>query len=68
MRRILSLSITLTSLIFAEQISSIEYRGLYHLSPDRASEVADIHAGDEFDINKIDRALKSFYKQGYFSI
>ncbi len=67
MRRILSLSITLTSLIFAEQISSIEYRGLYHLSPDRASEVADIHAGDEFDINKIDRALKSFYKQGYFS-
>jgi len=27
MGRILSLSITLTSLVFAEQISSIEYRG-----------------------------------------
>jgi len=67
MSRILSLSITLTSLVFAEQISSIEYRGLYHLSPDMASEIANIHAGDRLDVNKIDRALKKFYKQGYFS-
>ena len=67
MSRILSLSITLTSLVLAEQISSVEYRGLYHLSPDMATEISGIYSGDEFDINKIDKALKSFYKQGYFS-
>jgi len=67
MSRILSLSVTLTSLIFAEQISSIEYRGLYHLSSDMASEISQIHVGDEFDINKIDSALKRLYRQGYFS-
>jgi outer membrane protein insertion porin family len=38
-----------------------------HLSKDVASEISGLHAGDEFDINKIDESLKRFYKQGYFS-
>jgi outer membrane protein insertion porin family len=38
-----------------------------HLSKDVASEISGLHAGDEFDINKIDESLKKFYKQGYFS-
>jgi len=57
----------LTSLVFAEQISSIEYRGLYHLSPDMASEISGIREGDSFDIKRIDRAIKKLYKMGYFS-
>ncbi len=67
MNRILPLSVTLTSLLLSQPISKIEYKGLFHLSKDVASEISGIHVGDEFDINKIDESLKNFYKQGYFS-
>ncbi len=67
MKRILPLSITVSSLLLSQTINRIEYKGLFHLSKDVASEISDIHAGDEFDINKIDESLKKFYKQGYFS-
>ena len=67
MNRILPLSVTLTSLLFSQPITKIDYKGLFHLSKDVASEISGIHVGDEFDINKIDESLKSFYKQGYFS-
>jgi outer membrane protein insertion porin family len=67
MRKILPLSIALTSLLISQTISSIEYKGLLHLSSDVATEISDIHIGDEFDINKIDESIKSFYKQGYFT-
>ncbi len=67
MNRIIPLSVTLTSLLLSQPITKIEYKGLFHLSKDVASEISGIHVGDEFDINKIDQALKNFYKQGYFS-
>jgi outer membrane protein insertion porin family len=67
MRKVLLLSVTLSSLLLSQQITSIEYKGLLHLSKDVASEISGINVGDEFDINKIDESLKSFYKQGYFT-
>lgn len=67
MNRILPLSITLSSILLAQPITKIEYKGLMHLSHDVASEISGLHVGDEFDINKIDESLKKFYKQGYFS-
>ena len=67
MNRILPLSITLSSILLSQPITKIEYKGLMHLSKDVASEISGLHAGDEFDINKIDESLKRFYKQGYFS-
>ena len=67
MRKILPLSVALSSLLLSQQINSIEYKGLLHLSKDVASEISGINVGDEFDINKIDESLKSFYKQGYFT-
>ena len=67
MKRILPLSITISSLLLSQTIKRVEYKGLFHLSRDVASEISGIHAGDEFDINKIDESLKKFYKQGYFS-
>jgi len=67
MNKILPLSVTLTSLLLSQPITKIEYKGLFHLSKDVASEISGIHVGDEFDINKIDESLKKFYKQGYFS-
>jgi len=67
MNKFLPLSITLSSILLSQPITRIEYKGLMHLSPDVASEITGIHAGDEFDINKIDESLKKLYKQGYFS-
>jgi len=67
MNRILPLSVTLSSLLLSGTITQIEYKGLLHLSKDVAGEISGIHVGDEFDINKIDKSLKNFYKQGYFT-
>ncbi|NEW59879.1 outer membrane protein assembly factor BamA [Sulfurovum sp. bin170] len=67
MRKILPLSVTLSSLLLSQTVTSLEYKGLLHLSEDVATEISGIHIGDEFDINKIDESLKSFYRQGYFS-
>ncbi len=67
MKKIIPLSLTLSSLLVSQTITSIKYEGLLHLSTDVATEISGIHVGDEFDINKIDESLKKFYKQGYFS-
>ena len=67
MKKIIPLSLTLSSFLLSQTITSIKYEGLLHLSPDVATEISGIHIGDEFDINKIDESLKKFYKQGYFS-
>ena len=68
MKKILPLSVTLSALLLSSTITSIEYRGLLHLSEDVASEISGIHVGDEFDINKIDKSIKEFYKQRYLQI
>jgi outer membrane protein insertion porin family len=57
----------LSSILLAQNITSIQYNGLLHLSEDVATEISSIHVGDPFDINKIDESLKNFYRQGYFS-
>jgi len=67
MKKIFTLSVGLSSILLAQNITSIEYNGLLHLSEEVATEISGIHAGDAFDITKIDESLKKFYKQGYFS-
>ena len=67
MKNIFTLSIGLSSILLAQNITSIKYNGLLHLSPDLATEISGIHVGDTFDINQIDESLKKFYAQGYFS-
>jgi len=67
MRKIFTLSVGLSSLLLAQNITSIQYNGLLHLSKEVATEISGINVGDTFDINKIDESLKNFYSQGYFS-
>ncbi len=67
MRKLFTLSVGLSSILLAQNITSIQYNGLLHISKEVASEISGIHVGDSFDINKIDESLKNFYKQGYFS-
>lgn len=67
MKKLFTLSVGLSSILLAQNITSIQYNGLLHLSEEVATEISGIHVGDAFDINKIDESLKSFYRQGYFS-
>jgi len=67
MKKLFTLSIGLSSLLLAQNITSIKYNGLLHLSPEIATEISGIRVGDPFDINKIDESIKAFYRQGYFS-
>jgi outer membrane protein insertion porin family len=67
MKKIFTLSVGLSSILLAQNITSIQYKGLLHLSQEVATEISGIQVGEAFDITKIDESLKRFYKQGYFS-
>lgn len=60
-------SIALASLLHAEQIQSIKYINLSMVSTNIADETLDLQVGDELDIRKINKAVKKFYKFGYFN-
>ncbi|CAA6816937.1 MAG: Outer membrane protein assembly factor YaeT precursor [uncultured Sulfurovum sp.] len=67
MKKLFTLSIGLSSILLSQNITSIQYNGLLHLSQDVATEISGIEVGEPFDINKIDASIKEFYRQGYFS-
>lgn len=59
-------SIVLASLLHAEQIKSIKYINLSMLSTNLANETLDLNVGEELDVKKVNKAIKKFYKYGYF--
>lgn len=67
MKKLFTLSVGLSSILLSQNITSIQYNGLLHLSDEVATEISKINVGDPFDINKIDTSIKEFYRQGYFS-
>jgi outer membrane protein insertion porin family len=67
MKKLFTLSVGLSSILLAQNITSIQYNGLLHLSNEVATEISKINVGEAFDINKIDMSIKDFYRQGYFS-
>ena len=50
----------------AEQITSINFRGLIHLSPETAKEIMGLKVGDELSGDSTDRAIAKLFRQGYF--
>ena len=60
------LSIALAASLQAEQITSIEYINLTKISPSIANETLDLRVGQELNIEKINSAIKEFYKFNYF--
>jgi len=66
MKRFLIMFIFMTSLTQATVIKSLKFDGLIHLSDEIASEMIGIKKGDSVDIEIIDKAVKTLYKQGYF--
>lgn len=51
---------------YAEKIKEINYDGLYHITKDVAMRMVDIEIGDDLDDEKVDDAIKKYFKQGYF--
>ncbi len=60
------LSITLASLLQAEQITSIKYVNLTKISLPVANETLKLKVGDEINVETVNKAIKDFYKFNYF--
>jgi len=52
--------------IYGATLESLKFEGLIHLSEEVASEMIGIKQGDSIDIEMIDNAIKTLYKQNYF--
>lgn len=50
----------------AQQITSINFKGLIHLSPETAKEIMGLKVGDELSGDSTDRAIAKLFRQGYF--
>jgi len=59
-------TLLLFPMVLLAQINDIKYSGLIHISPVTANNIIDIHKGDDFDIQKIDKSIKALYSTGYF--
>ncbi|WP_024954848.1 outer membrane protein assembly factor BamA [Sulfurospirillum arcachonense] len=66
MRKLLLLSFIIVSFSQAAIVKSLKFDGLIHLSEEVASEMIGIKQGDFVNIEIIDKAIKTLYKQGYF--
>lgn len=67
LRKLLSIYIFFLTFIIAQTINKIECQGLDSLSSVLATQIADIKIGSNLDSALIDKAVKNFYKQGYFN-
>jgi len=68
MRIFLALLLTLLAVnSFAYTIKSIKYEGMYHISEPVAKRMLTFEAGDTVDDKILDKSIKAYYKQGYFS-
>jgi len=59
-------SLACATALCADTIQSIEYNNLNKISQKIVDETLDIKVGDEFNNDKINNAIKEFYKFGYF--
>ncbi len=66
MKKTAVMSLIVATSLYSATLKSLSYEGMIHLSPETASEMIDIHAGDVVDMEKLDKAIKTLYKQNYF--
>ena len=56
----------LTTMLSAEVVKSIKYNNLVHISEPVALRMLSFESGEDIDAQKIDDAIKKYFKQGYF--
>ena len=64
---LLSLFLLFSSTLFAQTIKAINFDGMVHISEPVALRMLSFDKGDEIDEEKIDQAIKRYFKQGYFN-
>ncbi len=67
MIRLLLLLLFFYTQLFSTTIKSIEFEGMVHLSKSVAKRMLTFKEGDTLSEKEIDTAIKTFFKQGYFS-
>lgn len=65
-KKIAILCLIVATSLYSATLKSLKFDGMIHLSPESAMEMIDISVGDSIDIEKIDKAIKTLYKQNYF--
>ena len=50
----------------AMQVESIKYKGMVHISEAVALRMLEFSVGDDIDDREVDKAIKKYFKQGYF--
>jgi len=66
MKKVTVLSLVVATTLCAATLNNLSFDGLIHLSPESASELIDLKAGDAVDMEKINKAIKTLHKQNYF--
>lgn len=66
MKKLLALFLMVATSLYSATLKSIKFDGLVHLSNEVAREMVDMSIGDTLDMEKIDKAVKTLYKQNYF--
>jgi len=57
----------LTTALYAQTINSIKYDGMVHISEPVALRMLDFEVGENVSVKMIDKAIKNYFKQGYFN-
>jgi len=56
-----------TTNIFAQTLKSVKYDGMVHISESVALRMLPFEVGDDINVEKVDLAIKKYFKQGYFN-
>jgi len=53
--------------LFATTITDIKFVGMVHISESIAKSMLKVEVGDELDVENVDKSIKAFFDQGYFT-
>lgn len=65
----ITLSLILSSALLCaatENVTSIKYEGMVHISPAVAKQLNEVKVGEPLDPQRLDKTIKTFFDQGYF--
>lgn len=60
------IALLLCNVAFSKEINQIRYEGLSSISSVLADEITGIKVGDTLSVEKVDKAVRNLYAQGYF--
>jgi len=59
--------LVLTTSLMSNVINTINFKGIHQISPNVALRMLDFEKGDDIDEEMLDKAIKTYFHQGYFT-